>query len=159
MKIITNIALTSAATLLACACVMNSHEASLNNSNSNSNTNPTNTAPAAAMPQKAGQATPLVFQDPRPAECKPTLLVDGVARGECVATIINTNTFNPQIQDAPPKFEGMRKGAYLPPHKMGREIPDGEPNNLDSPHALNDTQIEPGEYFPGITQTLSLIHI
>ena len=153
MKIIITITLTSAATLLACACVMNSHEASLNNSNSNLNTNPTNTAPAAAMPQKAGQATPLVFKDPRPAECKPTLLVDGVARGECVATIINTNTFNPQIQDAPPKFEGMRKGAYLPPHKMGREIPDGEPNNLDSPHALNNTQIEPGEYFPGITQT------
>jgi hypothetical protein len=47
----------------------------------------------------------------------------------------------------------MRKGAYLPPHNMGRVIPDGEPNNLDSPHALNDTQIEPGEYFPGITQT------
>ena len=108
MKIITHIAVSSAAALLACACVMNSNQASLNNLNSNSNTNPTNNAPAAAMPQKAGQATPLVFKDPRPAECKPTKLINGVARGECVATIINTNTFNPLIQDAPPKVEGMR---------------------------------------------------
>jgi len=149
MKTATNIALSCVAGLLTCACVMNSNQTAPTDTLTNTSANP----PAAAMPQKAGQATPLVFQDPRPTECKPTLLVDGVARGECVATIINTNTFNPQIQDAPPKFEGMRKGAYLPPHKMGREIPDGEPNNLDSPHALNDTQIEPGEYFPGITQT------
>ena len=149
MKIATNIVLSCVAGLLTCACVMNSNQTAPTDTLTNTSAN----SPAAAMPQKVGQATPLVFQDPRPAECKPTLLVDGVARGECVATIINTNTFNPQIQDAPPKFQGMRKGAYLPPHKMGRVIPDGEPNNLDSPHALNDTQIEPGEYFPGITQT------
>jgi hypothetical protein len=146
MKTATNIALSCVAGLLTCACVMNSNQTTPTDTLTNTSAN----SPAAAMPQKAGQATPLVFQDPRPTECKPTLLVDGVARGECVATIINTNTFNPQIQDAPPKVEGMRKGAYLPPHKMGRVIPDGEPNTLVAPIEINDTQIEPGEYFTGI---------
>ncbi len=146
MKTATNIALSCVAGLLACACVMNSNQTAPTDTLTNTSAN----SPAAAMPQKAGQATPLVFKDPRPAECKPTKLINGVARGECVATIINTNTFNPQIQDAPPKVEGMRKGAYLPPHKMGREIPMGEANSLVSPTEINDTQIEPGEYFTGI---------
>ena len=146
MKTAANIALSCVAGLLTSACVMNSNQTAPTVTLTNTSAN----SPAAAMPQKSGQAMPLVFQDPRPTECKPTKLIDGVARGECVATIINTNTFNPQIQDAPPKFQGMRKGAYLPPHKMGRVIPDGEPNTLVAPIEINDTQIEPGEYFTGI---------
>ncbi len=149
MKIMTNIALSSVAAFLACACVMNSNQTAPTDTLTNTPAN----SPAAAMPQKAGQPAPLIFIDPRPAECKPTMLVDGVARGECEVSIIDTSVFSPQIQDDPPKFVGMRKGAYLPPHKMGRELPLGEPNNLVSPSEINETQIEPGEYFPGITQT------
>ena len=105
MKTATNIALSCVAGLLTCACVMNSNQTAPTDTLTNTSAN----SPAAAMPQKFNQVTPLVFKDPRPAECKPTLLVDGVARGECVATIINTNTFNPPTHPPRPCHKNSTK--------------------------------------------------
>ena len=56
MKTATNIALSCVAGLLACACVMNSNQTAPTDTLTNTSAN----SPAAAMPQKAGQATPLM---------------------------------------------------------------------------------------------------
>lgn len=70
------------------------------------------TTPRMAGPIPPDRVVRMRINDPRPWEAVEMRLVDGVGRGECVATVIDTRSFVQQIVEPAPGEVQSRKGRH-----------------------------------------------
>ena len=81
------------------------------------------------------------------------VLENGVGRGTCEATIIDTRTFAQQIQEPDPGVVAVRKGMLLTPHRTPESNAIGPANDLVAVEEESATRANIQSLFTGITNT------
>ena len=111
-------------------------------------------APAMAVPANFGYAGMEGFPELAASLTPPDLTEEGSwARGTAEATIIDTRTFDPQIEEMNFRGEPTLVKYLLPPHSRDKTFPDGEPNDLQAGGMSDKVNTNPGQLFPGIDAT------
>ncbi len=110
-------------------------------------------SPARRGPIPPDQVVRLRITDPRPREAVPMVLEDGVGRGTCEATIIDTRTFAQQIQEPDPGLVAVRKGMMLTPHRTPESNVIGPANDLVAVEEEGPSRANIQSLFTGITNT------
>ena len=110
-------------------------------------------SPARRGPIPPDQLVRMRITDPRPQEAVPMVLENGVGRGTCEATIIDTRTFAQQIQEPDPGLVAVRKGMLLTPHRTPESNAIGPVNDLVAVEEESDTRASIQSLFTGITNT------
>lgn len=110
-------------------------------------------SPVRRGPIPPDQLVRMRITDPRPHEAVPMVLKNGVGRGTCEATIIDTRTFAQQIQEPDPGLVAVRKGMMLTPHRTPESNAIGPVNDLVAVEEESDTRASIQSLFTGITNT------
>jgi hypothetical protein len=110
-------------------------------------------SPVRRGPIPPDQVVRLRITDPRPQEAVPMVLENGVGRGTCEATIIDTRTFAQQIQEPDPGVVAVRKGMMLTPHRTPESNVIGPANDLVAIEDESASRTNIQSLFTGITNT------
>jgi hypothetical protein len=134
--------------LLAAGCSASSETADQNTVNETAAK-----APVAMGIPKGPAGGPAIPITDRPDDIDLTL-PGAVSRGRVVPTLIDTRTFQPQIQNAEP-WTGPRENISI--HRPKKEglggLPAGPPNDLVPGQLTNLSRVNPGPSFPGISMS------
>lgn len=105
------------------------------------------------MPVTPDQRVKMRLPDPRPQEAVPMVLENGVGRATCAASVIDTRSFTPQIQEAEPGRVDARKGMLLTAHRTPAVTAEGPDNDLQATEEESGTRTRADMLFNGITNT------